>query len=77
MNFFRKYGKGKLELVMSVHVDDIYMAGKPEKLKVIKEISRRSSTSQSPEKSRSFLESMTSGVRMRNVRMQKGPWRKT
>ena len=35
--FFRKYEKGKLELVISVHVDDVFMAGKPEALKVIKE----------------------------------------
>ena len=31
--FFRKDEKGKLELVMPVHVDDIFMAGKPETLK--------------------------------------------
>ena len=35
--FFQKYEKGKLELVMSVHVDDVFMAGKPETLKAIKE----------------------------------------
>ena len=34
---FRKYEKNNLELVMSVHVDDIFMAGKTETLKVIKE----------------------------------------
>ena len=34
---FRKDEKGKLELVMSVHVDDVFMAGKPETLKFIKE----------------------------------------
>ena len=28
---------GKLKLVMSVHVDGVFMAGKPETLKVIKE----------------------------------------
>ena len=47
--FFRKYEKGKLEIVMSVHVDDVFMAGKPETLKVIKERSKKSSTSQSQE----------------------------
>ena len=26
---FRKYEKGKLEIVMSVHMDDVFMAGKP------------------------------------------------
>ena len=35
--FFWKDEKGKLELVMSVHVDDIFMADKLETLKVIKE----------------------------------------
>ena len=34
---FRKDEKGKLELVMSVHVDGVFVAGKPETLKVIKE----------------------------------------
>ena len=33
---FWKYEKGKLELVISVHVDDVFMAGKQETLKVIK-----------------------------------------
>ena len=33
---FWGYGKGKLELVVSVHVDDVFMAGKPETLKLIK-----------------------------------------
>ena len=33
---FRKYEKGKLEIVMSVHVDDAFMAGNPETLKYIK-----------------------------------------
>ena len=35
--FFSKDEKGKLELVISVHVDYVFMAGKPETLKVIKE----------------------------------------
>ena len=35
--FFGKYKKGKLELVMSVHVDKVFMAGKPETLKGTKE----------------------------------------
>ena len=35
--FFRKDEKGELEIVMSVHTDDIFMAGKPETLKIIKE----------------------------------------
>ena len=37
MYFFRKDEKGELELVISVHVDDLLMAVKPETLKVIKE----------------------------------------
>ena len=37
MHFFRKYEKGKLEIVTSVHVYDIFMAGNPETLKIIKE----------------------------------------
>ena len=35
--FFRKYEKRKLELVMPVHVNNVFMAGKPETLKGIKE----------------------------------------
>ena len=34
--FFWKDENGKLELVISVHVDDLFMAGKPDTLKVIK-----------------------------------------
>ena len=34
--FYKKDGDGKLELVMSVHVDGVYMARKPETLKKIK-----------------------------------------
>ena len=37
MHFFMKYEKGELELVMSVHVDNVFMAGKPKTLKDIKE----------------------------------------
>ena len=32
--FFRKYESGKLELLMSVHVDELFMYGKPEKIKI-------------------------------------------
>ena len=35
--FLRKYDKGNLELVMSVHVDDVFMADKTKTLKNIKE----------------------------------------
>ena len=35
--FFQKYEKGKLKLVMTVYVADVFMDGKPETLKVIKE----------------------------------------
>ena len=38
---FRKYQKGKLEIVMSVHGDDVFMDSKPEKLKVIKEMIKK------------------------------------
>ena len=34
---FRKYDKGKSELVISVLVDDVFISDKPESLKVIKE----------------------------------------
>ena len=34
---YKKYYDGKLELVMSVHVDDVFMAGIPETLEKIKE----------------------------------------
>ena len=34
--FLRKDEKGKLELVMSVHVDDVFVAGNMETLKNIK-----------------------------------------
>ena len=33
---FQKYERGKLELVMSVHVDDVFVAGKSETLIFIK-----------------------------------------
>ena len=33
--FFKIYEKWKFKLVMSVHVDDVFMASKPETLKVI------------------------------------------
>ena len=35
--FFKKYDKGKLELIISVHLDDVFMAGKPGTLKNTKE----------------------------------------
>ena len=35
--FFRKDEKGKLELLMSAHMDDVFVAGKAETLKVITE----------------------------------------
>ena len=34
--FFRKYGKGNLELAMSVHLDDVFIAYNTETLKNIK-----------------------------------------
>ena len=33
--FYNKYGDGELELVMSVHVDDVFMAGRLETLKKV------------------------------------------
>ena len=47
---FKKDEKGKLELVMSVHVDGVFVACKPESLKVIKEKPRKTSTYQSTER---------------------------
>ena len=35
--FFKKYGKGKLELIMSVHLDDVFMDSKPDTLNNTKE----------------------------------------
>ena len=35
---YSKYYKGKLELVMSVHLDDLFIAGSPETLESIKEL---------------------------------------
>ena len=34
--FFRKYDKGNLELMISVHVENVFMTGKTETLKNIK-----------------------------------------
>ena len=48
MHFILESRKSKLELVMSVHVDDVFMAGEPETLKVIKENIKESSKSQIP-----------------------------
>ena len=36
--FYKKDDNGKLEIVMSVHVDDVFMARKLEKLSTIKDI---------------------------------------
>ena len=68
---FGKYEEGKLELVMSVHVDDVFMAGKSETLETLNKISRRISTYQSPEKQRIFLGSITNVVKTKKVHMQK------
>ena len=38
LNSYKKYDGEKLELVMSVHVDDIFMVGRPETLENCKEI---------------------------------------
>ena len=38
LNSYKKYDGEKLELVMSVHVDDIFMVGRPETLENFKEI---------------------------------------
>ena len=35
--FYKKYDNGELELVMSVHVDNVFMEGNPETLDKIKE----------------------------------------
>ena len=37
MHFLSEIQRGKLELVMSFHVYDVFMAGNPETLKLIKE----------------------------------------
>ena len=39
--FLKKYDDRKLELVMSVHVEYVFMVGKPEKLDKIKDIIRQ------------------------------------
>ena len=62
--FFGKGEKGKLEFVMSVHVENVFMADKTKTLQNIKEKSRRGSIYQSSEKSRIFLESIKNGVAM-------------
>ena len=69
--FFRKDEKFKLDIVMSVHVDDVFMAGKSETLETLNKISRRISTYQSPEKQRIFLGSITNVVKTKKVHMQK------
>ena len=53
--FFRKYEKGKLELVMSVNVDNIFMADKPETLKDIKEKTKEKFNVPESGKARNFL----------------------
>ena len=45
--FFKKYEKGKFELVISAHVVDVFMSGKPETLNNTKEKLRKISTSKS------------------------------
>ena len=36
--FYKKYDNNKLEIVMSVHVDDVFMAGSLETMEKIKEM---------------------------------------
>ena len=63
---FGKYEKGKLELVMSVHVDNVFIYGNPRKLKNIKEKIKEKFNISESRKSRSFLEFIMNGVMKRN-----------
>ena len=53
--------------MISVHVDEVFIARNPETLKCIKEKASRSSISQTQERYSSFSESITSGVIMCKV----------
>ena len=53
--FFKKYDKGKLELVMSVHVYDIVMSGKPESINNTKEKIKEKCNIQESEKMKKLL----------------------
>ena len=54
--FFRKDKKGKLEIAMSGNLDDIFMAGKLETLKFIKEKINEKFNISKPGKLKNFLE---------------------
>ena len=53
--FYRKYYNGRLELVMFVHIDDVFMSGRPETLEKIKEIIKLKFNIQESEKEKKFL----------------------
>ena len=55
LNSYKKYDGEKLELVMSVHVDDIFMVGRPETLENFKEIIKLKFNIQASGKVKKFI----------------------
>ena len=54
--FHKKDDNGKLELVILVHVDDVFVTGKPETLKKIKEIIKQKLNIQESGEVEKFIE---------------------
>ena len=62
---------------MSVHVDDLFIAGNPETLKNIKKYIKEKFNISESVKVRNFLGYIMNGVVMQKVRMRKLPCTKT
>ena len=53
--FYKKYDYGKLELMISFHVDGVFMVGKQDKLEKIKEMIKMKFNIQESQKVKKFL----------------------
>ena len=75
--FYKKYYGDKLEIVMSVHVHDVFLEGRPEPLENIKDVIKLKFIIQESGKVKKFLGCTRNGVMTLKVRAKKLPWRKT
>ena len=69
--FFKKYDNGKLELLMSVHVDDVFTTGKPETLDKTKEMITHKINIEEYSKVKNFSECTLNGDVTQKVYTQK------
>ena len=74
---FNKYHQAKLELIMSVHVYDIFMTGRKDNFKKLKDLIKLKFNIQQYGKVKKFLEVYYEWGHDKKVRMPKIPWRKT